>query len=80
MKKLVVSLVVLVAICALMVGCSKKTSTPPAKPADAKVRLAFITNNTADFWIFARRGCEKAIAELPNAELEFRLDNDATSA
>jgi ribose transport system substrate-binding protein len=80
MKKLVVSLAVLVAICALMVGCSKKPSTTAPKSAEPKMRLAFVANNTADFWIFARRGCEKAESELGNFQLEFRLNNDGTSA
>jgi ribose transport system substrate-binding protein len=77
MKKLALSLAVVLAI-AVIVGCSKKTTA--TKPTEAKTRLAFITNNTADFWIFARRGCEKAVAELGNVELEFRMNSDGTSA
>ncbi len=80
MKKLVVSVAILLCVLMVVAGCSKKTDTTPAKPAEAKMRLAFITNNTADFWIFARRGCEKAQAELGTFELEFRLNNDATAA
>ena len=30
-----------------------------------KTKLAFITNNTANFWVFAKRGCEKAASESP---------------
>jgi ribose transport system substrate-binding protein len=78
MKKLLISLAILASVCVLVVGCSKKEADTK-KPA-AGVRLAFVANNTADFWIFARRGCEKAIAEMPGTELEFRLTGDATSA
>jgi ribose transport system substrate-binding protein len=80
MKRFAAFLAIVLVACAVLVGCAKKTTTVTHKPTDTKVRLAFITNNTADFWIFARRGCEKAISELPSAELEFRLTNDATAA
>jgi len=42
-------------------------------------RLAFITNNAADFWTIARKGTEKADAELTDVTVEFRL-GDGTAA
>lgn len=45
-----------------------------------KVRLAFVTNNASDFWTIARKGTEKAAAELPNAEIEFKINPDGTAA
>jgi ribose transport system substrate-binding protein len=42
-------------------------------------RLAFITNNTSDFWTIARKGTEKADAELADATVEFRM-GDGTAA
>ena len=42
-------------------------------------RLAFITNNAADFWTIARKGTEKADAELADVDVEFRL-GDGTAA
>lgn len=42
-------------------------------------RLAFITNNAADFWTIARKGVEKADAELSDVTIEFRL-GDGTAA
>lgn len=44
-----------------------------------KVRLAFVTNNPSDFWTIARKGTEKAAAELPTAEIEFKI-NEGTAA
>ena len=44
------------------------------------LRLAFVTNNSADFWTIARRGVEKADEELPDVEAEFRLTPDGTAA
>jgi ribose transport system substrate-binding protein len=43
-------------------------------------RLAFVTNNAADFWTIARRGVEKADGELPDVETEFRITADGTAA
>jgi ribose transport system substrate-binding protein len=45
-----------------------------------KKRIAFITNNTSDFWTIARKGTEKAQAELPNVEIEFRINSEPTAA
>jgi ribose transport system substrate-binding protein len=45
-----------------------------------KTRIAFITNNTSDFWTIARKGTEKAQAELPNVEIEFRINSEPTAA
>lgn len=42
-------------------------------------RLAFVTNNAADFWTIARKGTETADAGLKDVEVEFRL-GDGTAA
>ena len=46
----------------------------------SRLKLAFVTNNSADFWTIARRGVEKADAELTDVETEFRLTSDGTAA
>ena len=43
-------------------------------------KLAFVTNNAADFWTIARKGCEQADSELANVEVEFRIPSDGTAA
>src|SRR5919199_429057 len=43
-------------------------------------KLAFVTNNASDFWTIARRGVEKADAELPDVTTEFRIPDDGTAA
>jgi ribose transport system substrate-binding protein len=48
--------------------------------AGKRYKLAFVTNNASDFWTIARKGTEKAAAELPNAEIDFRIDSDGTAA
>jgi ribose transport system substrate-binding protein len=64
-----------VALCCLgllaVSGCGREQSSTK--------KLAFITNNAADFWTIARKGTEKADAGLPDVEVEFRL-GDGTAA
>src|ERR687887_1662114 len=43
-------------------------------------KLAFVTNNASDFWTIARKGTEKADAELPDVAVEFRIPSDGTAA
>lgn len=43
-------------------------------------KLAFVTNNAADFWTIARKGCEKADAELSGVSVEFKIPSDGTAA
>jgi ribose transport system substrate-binding protein len=49
------------------------------KPAGAK-RVAFVTNNASDYWTIARKGTEKADAELPDITVEFKIPSDGTAA
>jgi ribose transport system substrate-binding protein len=51
----------------------------PITGGGKKLRLAFVTNNPSDFWTIARKGVEKAATELPNAEVEFKI-NEGTAA
>ncbi|HEY7912960.1 MAG TPA: sugar-binding protein [Blastocatellia bacterium] len=55
----------------LTVACAKNGGTK---------KLAFVTNNAADFWTIARKGCEKADAELADIAVEFRIPADGTAA
>ena len=48
--------------------------------AKKKLKLAFVTNNAADFWTIARAGCNKAAEELPNVQLEFKIPGDGSAA
>jgi ribose transport system substrate-binding protein len=58
-------------ILVMLSGCTRQASSTK--------RVAFITNNAADFWTIARKGTEKADAELPDVAVEFRL-GDGTAA
>ena len=81
------------ALAALMLACaggSTNTSNTGA-PANTgsgggggasgkKLRLAFVTNNPSDFWTIARKGTEKASAELGNVDVEFRMPGEGSAA
>jgi ribose transport system substrate-binding protein len=59
-------------------GCQSRES---GAPVGAKtLKLAFVTNNSADFWTIARRGVEQADKELPDVDAEFRITADGTAA
>jgi ribose transport system substrate-binding protein len=66
-----------------LAACNKpaSTSSAGASPGAPKaLKLAFITNNAADFWTIARAGCNAAGKELPNVTLDFQIPADATAA
>lgn len=60
----------------LLAGCN----TAKENGATKKHKVAFVTNNPSDFWTIARKGTEKAAAEIPNVEVEFRITSDGTAA
>jgi ribose transport system substrate-binding protein len=70
-----VRLLLLAAAVPFVWSCRSTTSD-----ASAPKTLAFVTNNSADFWTIARRGVEKADAELPDVTAEFRITTDGTAA
>ncbi len=55
----------------LLFGCSNATK---------KKRLAFVTNNAANFWTIAKRGCEQADNELDDVDVEFKIPGEGTAA
>lgn len=56
------------------------TSSVAAVDPGKTLKLAFVTNNPSDFWTIARKGTEKAAAEIPNIKVEFKLNPDNTAA
>jgi ribose transport system substrate-binding protein len=76
----------LVALCAAAVvsGCGKKdeSGSPTAGSAapGKKLKLAFVSNNAANFWSFARAGCDAAAKDLGDVDVDFRITQDGSSA
>ncbi|HEY8185535.1 MAG TPA: sugar-binding protein [Pyrinomonadaceae bacterium] len=71
-------------ICAclvLIVSCKGGSGGSTGEGGSSKnLRLAFVTNNASDFWTIARKGTEKADAELNDATVEFRIPSEGTAA
>lgn len=71
------SCLVFVTICLLsFAACNPNKPTTEGK----KHKLAFVTNNASDYWTIARKGTEKASAEIPGIDVEFRITSDGTAA
>lgn len=45
-----------------------------------KLKLAFITNNSSDFWTICKAGCLKAVAENPGIDLQFEICGEGNAA
>ncbi|GGD33723.1 sugar-binding protein [Aureimonas glaciei] len=52
----------------------------PTTGAQEKKTLAFVVNVPADFWTIAKRGTEKAQAELQNYNIEFFIPGEMSAA
>ena len=68
---------IVLACLTLAVGCNKSETSATAQK---KIRLAFITNNAADFWTICRAGCNKAAQENPDIDVDFQMLADASAA
>ncbi len=44
------------------------------------LKLAFVCNNASDYWTIARKGTEKATAEMPNVTVDFKMPAAGTAA
>jgi ribose transport system substrate-binding protein len=64
---------------AALTGMALLALSACSAPQPTSRTFAFITNNAADFWTIARKGTEKADAELADVTVEFRL-GDGTAA
>src|SRR5829696_3407365 len=64
----------------LLAGCQPASPTGGGAGAGTTHKLAFVTNNSSDFWVIARKGTEKAAKEIPGIEVEFRMPADGTAA
>src|SRR5262249_37862094 len=73
----------LLAMLAAIPACGRDGKPTPgpvvAKAKGGKIRLAFISNNPAEFWTIAQKGTEKAAEELKDVEVEFRMPSQNTA-
>jgi ribose transport system substrate-binding protein len=59
-------------------ACHKSATTDAG--GVKKFRIAFVTNNASDYWTLARAGCEKAVAELKDVDLDYQIPSDGSVA
>lgn len=64
----------------LFTSCNNNAGPTNNAERSGNLQLAFVTNNTSDFWTIARKGTEKADAELNDVTVEFRVPADGTAA
>ena len=66
----------------LLGSCARKEQAPaiPAAATARPLKLAFITNNAADYWTIARKGTEQAERELQGVAVKFMIPSDASAA
>jgi ribose transport system substrate-binding protein len=60
-------------LCLAGASAACRSNEAAATDGTRVLKLAFVTNNAADFWTIARRGAEKADSELADVEVDFRL-------
>lgn len=64
----------------LFAACTKTGSVGTGPDTPTQKKLAFVTNNSSDFWTIARKGTEKADTELANVTVEFKMPGDGSAA
>lgn len=68
----------------LFQGCDNGShgdkSAAPAAPAQKKLRLAFVSASSGDFWSILRLGCDTAARKLGDVDLDFRAPLEHTAA
>ena len=76
----------LTALCvaAIVSGCGKsdapKAGGGGAPAVGKKLKLAFVSNNSAEFWTIARTGCEAGKTALGNVDFDFRIPSTGSAA
>jgi len=68
-----------ICLCLIFAASCTQKNEAVKQPPQPK-RLAFVTNSASDFWTIARKGTEKADAELDNVTVEFITASDGTAA
>jgi ribose transport system substrate-binding protein len=76
MKKLLICLSLAILIC----GCNKQSDNQPAGSQVKRLKIAIVTNNSSDWWAISQKGAQKAISELGDVELDFRMLPEGTAA
>jgi ribose transport system substrate-binding protein len=76
MKK--INLLLIACLVTLLPACND--NHPSTAAAGNKLRLAFVANNANDYWAIVRMGCDSAVKQLGDVDLEFRIPASRTPA
>ena len=69
-----------IGLCLIVIASCQNGAPNGARTTPENLRLAFVTNNSSDFWTIARKGTEKADAELADVSVDFRIPSEGTAA
>ena len=70
-----------IGVCLILISACQNASTPSGTGTTPEnLRLAFVTNNSSDFWTIARKGTQKADNELADVTVDFRIPSEGTAA
>jgi ribose transport system substrate-binding protein len=72
--------ILILCVMALFQGCGNKNSGMANNAPQKKLRLAVIGNSADDFWSILRLGCDGAVRQLGDVDLDFRFPADRTAA
>ena len=64
----------------ITIGCCCLLLFAACAKTGSQKKLAFVTNNSSDFWTIARKGTEKADTELADVSVEFKMPGDGSAA
>jgi ribose transport system substrate-binding protein len=86
MKRHLPLLAVTLCLALALQGCGNKNTDnsnsssggTTAQP-NKRLHLAFVVNNSATFWTYARAGTEDAAKELGNVDVDFKIPSDGTA-
>lgn len=79
MKKAIL-LPLLLGVAALFPGCDNGGGQTPQAGGQKKVRLGFVAHNANDYWAIVRMGCDTAVRQLGDVDLDFRTPASRTAA
>lgn len=60
-------------------GCGNESGQTGNASGAKKLRVAFVTNTKNDFWLTVQKGCNNAVLNLGNVDLDFRFFTGATA-
>jgi ribose transport system substrate-binding protein len=69
-------------VAAFSPGCKKEENQNAGSGGtpQKKLKLAFVSNNAANFWTIARAGCDDAAKELGDVDVDFRIPSTGSAA